>query len=211
MTAPGHAGPSTGPASSFVCPLTRGRVCRMLNTIWYAWMNPDRGSAPMAQYYLSRGGKTYGPYTEDHLRQMATAGQIVRDDLLAAVGAKAWQKAADVPGLFPARRTPPPPPPVPAAKAAPAAVTVQLACFSCFNEVTLCVPVGTPSAPCPSCGSSLAIEAAPKQDGRPAQAAAFKGIGDDVAERVQRMADRAAAEEANAALTALQIARILGS
>jgi len=165
----------------------------------------------MRQFYLSRQGKSYGPYPEATLRQMATAGQFVPHDMLALVGASTWQKAADVPGLFAARSVPPiptRPAPAPAAPVRPS--SHRIACFGCFDEVVITVAAGAHDAPCPKCGATLQVAEAPRQhDGRPAQAAAFKGIGDDdLMERVNGTVAESEGQfsaNTNAALLGLRI------
>ncbi len=159
----------------------------------------------MRQLYLSRQGKSYGPYTEDQMRKMAGDGQLVPHDLVALAGDSRWQKAADVPGLFAARPAPkiPPIPPVPTRPAA----TYRIACFGCFGEVTVTVPAGAHAAPCPKCGTALQVAEAPRQEGD-SNGSAFAGVGGDINERIERTlaGDRLQGANAESALDAALLA-----
>jgi TM2 domain-containing membrane protein YozV len=65
-----------------------------------------------AQWHLSRGdGNKYGPYSDEQMKEMAGAGQVVPTDMVWKEGMAEWSPATTIPGLFPDR--PPSPPPAP--------------------------------------------------------------------------------------------------
>lgn len=68
------------------------------------------------QWYLSRQGQQYGPYSWEQLREFAGSGQVMSEELIWGSGMTDWVKAAEVEGLFntaqPFAQTVPPPPPV---------------------------------------------------------------------------------------------------
>lgn len=84
------------------------------------------------QWYISRQGERYGPYSEEQLRGFAQSGQVTPEDLVWGDTMDDWCKAAEVEGLF---NAPPAvdiaPPPAPPAVGtglqyqAPAPATVQ--------------------------------------------------------------------------------------
>lgn len=73
------------------------------------------------QWYIFRGGQSWGPVAVDKLQAMARAGELGPQELVAPVGGAQWTPAASVPGLFsPASQSPPPKaPPVTAPPLAP--------------------------------------------------------------------------------------------
>ena len=58
------------------------------------------------QWYTGRGGKQEGPFSDERLRELIAAGVVVTDTLVWSAGMTNWAKAAEVPGLMPARRVP---------------------------------------------------------------------------------------------------------
>jgi hypothetical protein len=62
------------------------------------------------QWYMSRGGRTFGPLGTDRLQAMAQAGELAPHDLLVTAGGTQWVAAASVPGLFPQAQPPAAPP-----------------------------------------------------------------------------------------------------
>lgn len=78
---------------------------------------PPPPPAVGARWSLTIDGKTYGPYTDDALRQMISAGQVAPSTLAWHPGAAAWapiQTYAGFDGTAPGLAPPPPPPPPPA-------------------------------------------------------------------------------------------------
>jgi hypothetical protein len=72
------------------------------------------------QWFVGRGDKPDGPYTDERLRQLIGDGHVTGDTLLWCEGMAAWSRAADVPGLMPAAAPPPMrPAPPPLARGAP--------------------------------------------------------------------------------------------
>jgi hypothetical protein len=78
----------------------------------------------MASYFYLRGGKQHGPFTLNQMQQLASAGQLSRDDLIRRPDEEGWVSAdqatelrfasAEVePAEPPPRTTPAGPPPVP--------------------------------------------------------------------------------------------------
>ena len=53
-----------------------------------------------AQWFLSRGGRNFGPYPAAQLQHMARTGQLLPHDQVLPVGGSQWMAAAAVPGLF---------------------------------------------------------------------------------------------------------------
>src|SRR6516225_4096368 len=51
-------------------------------------------------------GKQEGPFSDERLRELIAAGVVVTDTLVWSAGMTNWAKAAEVPGLMPARRVP---------------------------------------------------------------------------------------------------------
>lgn len=71
-------------------------------------------------WYYSKNGQRLGPFGFTQLRQMAAAGVILPHDHVLREGDADWQKAADVPGLFPPGQAQPQPTPDTQGTAAPA-------------------------------------------------------------------------------------------
>ena len=57
-------------------------------------MTPDK------PWFLSRGGKTFGPYPFGQLQQWATSRQIAPEDVIWQDGMPSWIPAGSVEGLF---------------------------------------------------------------------------------------------------------------
>ena len=63
---------------------------------------PSRSSSITAdQWFLSQGGRQFGPYSEEQLVQYALEGKIDRASMLWKDGMKNWVPASAVDGLFP--------------------------------------------------------------------------------------------------------------
>jgi hypothetical protein len=58
------------------------------------------------QWYTGRDGKQEGPFSDERLRELIASGVVRGDTLVWSTGMTNWTKAADVPGLMPARRVP---------------------------------------------------------------------------------------------------------
>ena len=54
----------------------------------------------MSKFYVSRNQQQFGPYTSDQLKQLATSGQITRDDMVLQEGSSQWAAAGCIRGLF---------------------------------------------------------------------------------------------------------------
>ena len=54
-----------------------------------------------AQWFLARGGKKYGPYSMEQLRQFVASGNVLPTDMLLPEGQRQWVAANALPGLFP--------------------------------------------------------------------------------------------------------------
>ncbi len=65
-------------------------------------------------WFFAFQGQQHGPYPEPQLRQLITTGTVTAETLVWTEGMANWQKARDVPGLFPG------PPAVPGAPGLPA-------------------------------------------------------------------------------------------
>ncbi len=50
-------------------------------------------------YYLSRGGRSLGPYTENELHRMLSAGEVQRTDQVCTAGGSEWIALGSVPGF----------------------------------------------------------------------------------------------------------------
>ena len=84
---------------------------------------PPPGSAPAAppppspsaapRWSLAIDGKTYGPYTDDALRQMVSAGQVARDTQAWRPGAAGWAPLSTFSDFDAGTSAAPPPPPPP--------------------------------------------------------------------------------------------------
>jgi hypothetical protein len=53
-------------------------------------------------WHYARDGKTFGPFTQARLRQLAAAGKLRPTDLFWKDGMKEWKRPDDIKGLFPA-------------------------------------------------------------------------------------------------------------
>ncbi len=66
------------------------------------------------QWYLSREGRRYGPYSWEQMREFAGSGKVMQQDLIWTNQLTDWVKAAEVEGLFkpaqPDQAAPPAPP-----------------------------------------------------------------------------------------------------
>ena len=66
------------------------------------------------RWSLTVDGKTYGPYTDEALRTMVAAGQVLPSTLAWSPGAAGWAPLSSYPGFGGnAAGAPPPPPPAP--------------------------------------------------------------------------------------------------
>jgi membrane protease subunit (stomatin/prohibitin family) len=73
---------------------------------------PPPGGAPAPpRWSLTVDGKTYGPYTDDALKAMVAAGQVLPATLAWQPGASGWAPLSSYPGFEASAGTPPPPPP----------------------------------------------------------------------------------------------------
>ncbi|MBK6407278.1 MAG: DUF4339 domain-containing protein [Holophagales bacterium] len=78
---------------------------------------PPPPQAPVApRWSLAIDGKTYGPYTDEALKQMIAAGQVAPSTLAWHPGAAGWAPVQTFPGFEGTNPgvAPPPPPPPPA-------------------------------------------------------------------------------------------------
>ncbi len=82
---------------------------------------PPTGSAPPpppasggARWSIAVDGKTYGPYTDDALKQMVAAGQVASSAMAWRPGAAGWAPVATFEELSGGASAMPPPPPPPA-------------------------------------------------------------------------------------------------
>jgi len=79
---------------------------------------PGAGAPPPpstgARWSLTVDGKTYGPYTDEALRTMVAAGQVLPSTLAWSPGAAGWAPLSSYPGFGAGAAAPPPPPPAPA-------------------------------------------------------------------------------------------------
>lgn len=61
---------------------------------------PAPAAAPsQPQWFIASGGKTYGPYPEDTLRQMVQSGQVAADLMACTREGGTWRRIADTPEL----------------------------------------------------------------------------------------------------------------
>src|SRR5215470_4514108 len=76
------------------------------------------------QWYVARGGETYGPFSSDQMAEGARSGELTRDDLVWFEGMAYWLPAGRVPELWPAPERAPAPaaPPIDRASAVPASI-----------------------------------------------------------------------------------------
>ena len=58
------------------------------------------------QWYTGRDGRQEGPFSDERLRELIASGVVRGDTLVWSTGMANWTKAAEVPGLMPARRVP---------------------------------------------------------------------------------------------------------
>src|SRR5579859_6975340 len=67
----------------------------------------------MSQWYYARAGQTFGPFSDEQLRDLARTGKLLPDDLVSQPGAAQWHPAGSIRGLFgdslPASARPQPP------------------------------------------------------------------------------------------------------
>jgi hypothetical protein len=80
---------------------------------------PGGASAPPPpaagpRWSLTVDGKTYGPYTDEALRTMVAAGQVLPSTLAWSPGSAGWAPLSSYPGFGSGSAdAPPPPPPAP--------------------------------------------------------------------------------------------------
>jgi Ca-activated chloride channel family protein len=98
----------------------------------------------MSQWYFSRQGQTFGPYTTRELRDLAKAGKLGPDDLVSQPGAKSWHAASTIRGLFDELAPQPAPPPPPVSRPAPAPTPVSTA------PANILTPIAAPTAEAPA-------------------------------------------------------------
>jgi GYF domain 2 len=95
---------------------------------------------PDRQWFISREGQQYGPFSDERLRQLIAERNVTADSFVWCEGMKDWVQAGDVPGLIPTTRSPLPPTgaATPAAGAAqPLATTVGV--WPLFGRLLLLV------------------------------------------------------------------------
>ena len=64
------------------------------------------------QWFYTRDGQQFGPFSAEQLKQLATSRQLSQTDMLWKDGMKDWAPARAVRGLFPAEAAAPKPPPL---------------------------------------------------------------------------------------------------
>jgi hypothetical protein len=74
---------------------------------------PPPPGASAARWSVAIDGKTYGPYTDDALRQMVQSGQVSPDAQAWRPGCAGWAAVSNFPELGGSSTMPPPPPPPP--------------------------------------------------------------------------------------------------
>lgn len=124
------------------------------------------------RWYLSRGGKVFGPVSDAKLVRAAVAGRILPTDQLNIAGGPFWIPAADILALLSAARTQLEPEPeleLEPAESEPAereqpkveqvatTITIRTTCMACFSEVSVEVMPNATSAHCPLCRSAMEI------------------------------------------------------
>lgn len=60
------------------------------------------------QWFIARGDKQDGPFSDERLRELIASGGVTADTLVWCEGMSAWARAAEVPGLMPPAHRPPP-------------------------------------------------------------------------------------------------------
>ncbi len=50
----------------------------------------------VSKYYVSRGGKQYGPFSESKMRELIQKGNVVSSDYVWTDGMKTWDKAGNI-------------------------------------------------------------------------------------------------------------------
>jgi hypothetical protein len=65
-------------------------------------------------WYIASDGRQEGPFPETEIRAFIAAGRVTAETLVWSEGMTAWQRAGEIPGLFPAAASPPPLTPRPA-------------------------------------------------------------------------------------------------
>jgi tetratricopeptide (TPR) repeat protein len=56
---------------------------------------------PASSWHYAKGKQKHGPISRDLLEQLATTGQLLREDMVLATGSGKWQPAGSIAGLFP--------------------------------------------------------------------------------------------------------------
>jgi hypothetical protein len=69
--------------------------------------------AKSGMWYVSRNGKSHGPFTSDELRRKSVSGELVPTDLIRKENGKKWQIAGRTRGLFSPETVKQTPPPLP--------------------------------------------------------------------------------------------------
>jgi uncharacterized RDD family membrane protein YckC len=110
------------------------------------------------QWYVGKGGKKHGPFTNDQLKKLAADGKIDRTDLLWKEGMEKWVPCSSAKGLFSAVAAAPlSPSPPPPAFDNPLAATDRDDPTAAFSGFEMPAYVPTPEEPPPP----KPIEAAP--------------------------------------------------
>ncbi len=69
---------------------------------------------PAASYFVVLDGSQAGPFSEEELTRLISAGRLVRDSLVWRAGMPTWKSAHEVPEVLRlVALCPPPPPPIP--------------------------------------------------------------------------------------------------
>ncbi len=79
----------------------------------YGATPPPPPGANTARWSIAIDGKTYGPYTDDALRNMVASGQVSTDTQAWHPGCAGWAPVSTFPELGAGATMPPPPPPPP--------------------------------------------------------------------------------------------------
>ena len=61
-------------------------------------------------WFFASDGKQQGPYAEEQFRTLVAQGVVTADTLVWSEGMSGWQRAGDIPALFPSAGGPPPVP-----------------------------------------------------------------------------------------------------
>ena len=138
------------------------------------------GQAVEKCWYLARNNLVAGPFSEEQIRQFASANQLSSADMVQKAGSGVWEPIPEFLASLQTDTLIPLAEPVPVPSSAR---EVRVTCFACYAEVTIALETGKSTANCPKCRNEILIESEAEA---PTTTNDFDGIGGSLTERIEQ-------------------------